>query len=102
MNMGRNAIRIMSFAFLTAGLSVISVNAFQALGKGLFALLMSILRQAGLLIPLAIILSIPMGINGVWISFPIAEVTCTAIFLPILLIYYKKAFNKKNKELLLD
>ena len=102
MNMGRNAIRIMSFAFLTAGLSVISVNAFQALGKGLFALLMSILRQAGLLIPLALILSVPMGINGVWISFPIAEVTCTVIFLPILLVYYKKAFNKKKEELLLD
>lgn len=96
MNMGRNAIRIMSFSFLTAGLSVIAVNAYQSLGKGLFALLMSILRQAGLLIPLALILSEPMGINGVWIAFPIAEVTCTIIFIPILLVYYRKAFNKKR------
>lgn len=102
MNMGRNAIRIMSFSFLTAGLSVISVNAFQSLGKGLFALLMSILRQAGLLIPLSLILSAPMGINGVWMSFPIAEVTCTIIFLPILIIYYKKAFKKKNEMLLVE
>lgn len=101
MNMGRDAIRIMSYSFLTAGLSVISVNAYQSLGKGLFALLMSILRQAGLLIPLALILSVSMGVNGVWVSFPIAEVVCTAIFLPILLVYYKKAFKRKNTDLAL-
>ena len=97
MNMGRNAIRIMSYSFLTAGLSVITVNAYQSLGKGLFALMMSILRQAGLLIPLALILSNPMGINGVWAAFPIAEVTCTIIFIPILFVYYKKAFKQKNE-----
>ena len=92
----------MSYSFLTAGLSVISVNAFQSLGKGLFALLMSILRQAGLLIPLALILSAPLGINGVWVSFPVAEVSCTVVFLPILIVYYKKAFKKKNESLLLE
>lgn len=96
MNMGRNALKIMSFSFLTAGLSVIAVNAFQSLGKGLFALLMSILRQAGLLIPVALILSQPMGINGVWIAFPISEVTCSIIFIPILIVYYRKAFKAKN------
>ena len=63
---------------------------------------MSILRQAGLLIPLALVLSIPMGVNGVWLAFPIAEVTCTAIFIPILLVYYKRAFQKKNTNLLED
>lgn len=99
MNLGRNAIRIMSYSFLTAGVSIISVNAFQSLGKGLFALLMSILRQAGLLIPLAIILSISLGVNGVWISFPIAEVACTVTFIPILIVYYHKAFQKKNLEM---
>ena len=102
MNMGRNAIRIMSFSFLTAGLSVIAVNAYQSLGKGLFALLMSILRQAGLLIPLALILSAPMGINGVWISFPIAEVACTSVFIPILIVYYRKAFKMKNNVISLN
>ena len=102
MNMGRNAIKIMSFSFLTAGLSVIAVNAYQSLGKGLFALMMSILRQAGLLIPLALILSGPLGINGVWVAFPIAEVTCTVIFIPILLVYYRKAFKKKNDVLLME
>ena len=102
MNMGRNAIKIMSFSFLTAGLSVIAVNAYQSLGKGLFALMMSILRQAGLLIPLALILSGPLGINGVWVAFPIAEVTCTVIFIPILLVYYRKAFKKKNDILLME
>ncbi len=99
MNLGRNAIRIMSYSFLTAGVSIIAVNAFQSLGKGLFALLMSILRQAGLLIPLAIILSISLGVDGVWISFPIAEVACTVTFIPILIVYYHKAFQKKNLEM---
>ena len=99
MEMGRNALRIMSFLFLTAGLSVISITAFQSIGYGTNALLMSILRQAGLLIPFAFIFSSFMGLNGVWLAYPLAESLCTLIFLPILFICYKKAFIKKNKEL---
>lgn len=99
MDMGRNAVRRMSFVFLTAGLSIISINAFQSLGRGFVALLMSLLRQAGLLIPLAFILSPILGINGVWLSFPISEATCTLVFLPILFVSYKKAFELKNKQM---
>ncbi len=102
MDMGRNALKIMSFLFLTAGLSVISITAFQSIGYGTNALLMSVLRQAGLLIPFAFILSSFMGINGVWLAYPLSESLCTIIFLPILFICYKKAFEKKNKELYVE
>lgn len=102
MDMGRNALKIMSFLFLTAGLSVISITAFQSIGYGTNALLMSVLRQAGLLIPFAFILSSFMGVNGVWLAYPLSESLCTIIFLPILFICYKKAFEKKNKELYVE
>ena len=96
MQMGRNALRIMSFLFITAGLSVISITAFQSIGYGTNALFMSLLRQAGLLIPFAFIFSSFMGLNGVWLAYPLAEALCTLIFLPILYVCYKKAFIKKN------
>lgn len=99
MEMGRNALKIMSFLFITAGLSVISITAFQSIGYGTNALLMSLLRQAGLLIPFAFIFSSFMGLNGVWLAYPLAESLCTLIFLPILYVCYKKAFIKKNKEI---
>ena len=98
MDMGRNAIKIMSYLFITAGISVISITAFQSIGYGTNALLMSLLRQAGFLIPFAFIFSSFMNLNGVWLAYPLAESLCSIIFLPILYICYKKAFNKKTKE----
>lgn len=99
MDMGRNALKIMSYLFLTAGISVISITTFQSIGYGTNALLMSVLRQAGFLIPFAFIFSSFMGLNGVWLAYPLAETLCSLIFLPILILCYKKAFMKKNKGL---
>ena len=99
LEIGRNALKIMSYLFLTAGLSVISITAFQSIGYGTNALLMSLLRQAGFLIPFAFMFSSFMGLNGVWLAYPLAESLCSLIFLPILYFCYKKAFNKKSKEL---
>lgn len=52
---------------------------FQAAGKALPALLLTLLKQGVFLIPLVLILPKFYGINGVWISFPIADVLSTGI-----------------------
>lgn len=96
MEMGRNALKIMSFVFIPASIGIILINAFQSLRSGTNALLMSILRQAGLLIPFAFIFSSFMGVNGVWLAFPLAELLCVLIFVPILLAKLKKAFVGKE------
>ena len=52
---------------------------FQAAGKALPALLLTLLKQGFFLIPLVYILPKFFGINGVWMSFPIADVLATLV-----------------------
>lgn len=52
---------------------------FQAAGKALPALLLTLLKQGIFLIPLVYILPQFFGLNGVWFSFPIADVMATLI-----------------------
>ncbi len=52
---------------------------FQAAGKALPALLLTLLKQGFFLIPLVYILPKYYGINGVWMSFPIADILSTIV-----------------------
>ena len=52
---------------------------FQAIGKAVPALLLTLTKQGFFLIPLILILPRFYGINGVWYSFPIADVGAAAI-----------------------
>ena len=98
---GARALRLCSIAFIPAAISVITIAMFNAVGHGVKAMLMSILRQIGLLIPLAIILDkfSTLGMVGFWISFPISEAVSLAIFFPIALNTIKKIFAKKDLEM---
>jgi len=52
---------------------------FQAIGKAIPALLLSLTKQGFFLIPLILILPKYYGVLGVWISFPIADVLSTIV-----------------------
>lgn len=57
---------------------------FQAAGKAMPALILTLLKQGIFLIPLAYILPIYYGVNGVWWSFPIADTLATIITIWVL------------------
>lgn len=73
MAMGSRALRIISLGFVISTFSVVYAGAFEAMGKGGASLTISLLRQMTILPVLALILSVPFGITGVWIAFPVAE-----------------------------
>lgn len=54
-------------------MQVIGGGVFQALGKPLHAVLLSLSRQVLVLIPLVLIMPRLFGLNGVWLSFPISD-----------------------------
>ena len=70
---GIPALRIICLHFLLAGMSIILSSSFQALGNGMFSLIVSICRQLVVLIPAAWLLSQTGNVNMVWWSFIIAE-----------------------------
>ena len=67
------AIRWVFVATPIVGVQLIGAAYYQAIGKALPALLLSLTRQGFFFIPLVYILPSFLGINGVWLAFPIAE-----------------------------
>ena len=66
-------------ALPVVGIQLIGAAYFQAIGKALPALLLTLSRQGLFFIPLLFILSNIYGVMGVWIAFPIADVLSTVM-----------------------
>ena len=77
--MGEPALRTICFHFLLAGMSIILSSTFQALGNGMFSLIISVCRQLVVLLPAAYLLSLSGNVNMVWWSFVIAEFVSLAL-----------------------
>jgi putative MATE family efflux protein len=61
------------------GIQLIGAAYFQAIGKAMPALLLTLLRQGIFFIPLIFILPNFFGELGVWMSFPISDVLATVV-----------------------
>ena len=70
---GIPALRTISISFLLAGFCIIEGSVFQALGNGVYSMLVSVARQLVVLIPVAYLLSRLGNVDYVWWAFPIAE-----------------------------
>ena len=73
------AIRWVFVATPIVGVQLIGAAYYQAIGKALPALLLSLTRQGFFFIPLVYILPGFLGINGVWLAFPIAELLAAIV-----------------------
>lgn len=94
MSIGKPALRIICTHFIVAAVSISFNSVFQALGKGMYAMVVSIVRQMAVLLPVAYVLArIGMRVGNdqlVWLSFPIAEIAALIIAL-----YYFARLNRK-------
>jgi len=86
-----NALLIAFLATPVITTQLIGSAYFQAAGKALPALILTLLKQGVFLIPLVYILPNFYGINGVWMAFPIADVLSASIT-----VAYLKRELKKN------
>ncbi len=67
------------FATPLIGIQLIGASYFQAIGKAFPALMLSLCKQGFFLIPLIIILPKFFGIDGIWYSFPIADIMAAIV-----------------------
>lgn len=88
--LGVPALRIIGFHFLAAWFCIISGTVFQALGNGVYSLLVSVARQLVVLIPVAYVLSKIGGLDLIWWAFPIAEVMSLCVSAYLLFRIYRK------------
>jgi Na+-driven multidrug efflux pump len=73
------ALKYVFAALPVVGIQLIGAAYFQAVGKALPALLLTLSRQGLIFIPLLFVLSHYYGVIGVWLAFPIADVISTVV-----------------------
>ena len=93
LTIGIPALRIIAVHFPIAGYCIILGAVFQAVGKGTYSLINSLIRQVFVLLPCAFLLSLSGNVNLVWLAFPIAEFA-SAVGSTVL---YKKITNHINE-----
>lgn len=74
-----NAMRWVFSMIPIIAIQLIGAAYFQAIGKAVPALLLTLTRQGFFFIPLVIVLPLFFGEIGVWISFPIADLLSTLV-----------------------
>ncbi len=74
LSLGVPALRIIAIHFIFAGFGIVCSAVFQAVSKGTYSLIISLIRQLIVLLPAAFLLSLLGNVNLVWFAFPIAEI----------------------------
>lgn len=87
---GCQALRIIALHFLIAWFCIIAGTVFQALGKAVYSMIVSIMRQLVVLVPAAYILAKFGGLEAVWWAFPIAELMSFVVSTICLVNIYRK------------
>ncbi len=87
----RRGFLIFPFSFLFCGFNIFTSAAFTALSNGKLSAVLSFLRTFGLILVLLLILPEFLGVAGVWLAVPIAE---------LLTMIVAVVFLCRNKELL--
>lgn len=74
LTIGVPALRTICISFVFAGFCIVCGSVFQALGNGVYSMIVSVARQLCVLLPVAKLLSLSGNVNLIWWSFPIAEI----------------------------
>jgi len=78
---GTHAMKLVFIAFWLIGFQIVGSTIFQAIGKAIPTFILSTSRQILFLIPLIFILPHFFQLDGIWLSFPIADTLSFAITL---------------------
>ena len=87
---GRAFLRIVCIACPTTALNFLSITIFQATGKKLQPLVLSLLRKGGLDIPLMLLFNSLAGISGIAWATPLADALALTVSAALIIPYLKK------------
>lgn len=84
-DIAERGLHLVLILFPFVGFQMVSANFFQSIGMAKKAILLALSRQLLFLIPFLIIMPRIMGIDGVWLSIPMAD--CIAIILTSVMLW---------------
>lgn len=94
---GAIALRIISAGFIVSAISVVISGTFEALGKGMPSLIISLLRYIAIL-PITLLMSYLFQATGVWHSFWITELLSAVVSCILFWRLFYKDRTKRNCE----
>lgn len=96
LSIGIPALRIICTCFPFAALGIVVSTLFQSVGRGIYSLLQSLLRQLAILVPAAWLLARFVGqVNAVWWAFPIAE----CVSLAVSVVFFARLYRSEIRSL---
>ena len=91
LEIGVPALRIICLSFIFAGFCIVVGSVFQALGNGIYSLIVSAARQLLVILPVAAFLAKVGGLSAVWWAIPIAEIASVTFSS----YFYRKIYKEK-------
>ena len=102
-DIGARGMRCMNVSFFLVGMQMVSTNFFQCLGMVRKSIFLSLTRQLLFLVPMLYLLPRWLGVDGVWFSYPAADVisfTITTIMVVALMRKFKKLNDGESSSAL--
>ena len=95
---GVPALRRICLSFCFAGYCIVVGSVFQALGNGIYSMIVSIARQLCVLLPVAYLFSLSGNVNLIWWAFPIAELMSVGMSTFFLIKINKKIISRIGED----
>lgn len=98
LTVGVPALRTICLSFAFAGFCIVVGSVFQALGNGVYSMIVSICRQLLVLLPTAYLFSLTGVVANIWWAFPIAEMMSVAMSTFFLIKINKKIISHIGED----
>ena len=95
LEIGRAALRTISWSFPVAAVCICLGASFQAMGNGIYATITSLARQMLVLLPVASLMSLTGNVNNIWWAYPIAEIVSGSLTV----FFFLRIYRQKIKPL---
>ncbi len=95
---GKRALRMIVLAFPLIGFQIMGSIIFQAIGKAVQTFIITLSRQFLILIPLVYILPSYLGLDGIFLAFPSADILSVLLTFFMLLPLYRQFAGKTGHE----
>jgi putative MATE family efflux protein len=95
-SLGIKSLRIIILAFPIVGFQIVVSSMYQSMGKIFPAIILSMLRRIIFFIPLVLIFPLFLGLNGIWITFPVADILA-GIITAVMMIFTMRNLKRMEK-----
>lgn len=90
------ALKLVFIMMPIVGMQIIGGGYFQAVGKVIPAFILTLSRQLLFLIPLVLIMPLFLGVDGIWLSFAVADLLSAIVTIGLLIPEIRNLINKNE------